>query len=52
LVFFFLDVHFNSLWKLEKCLNYIDGVIYNIEQSIIENNPEDELKIKLNKNTP
>ena len=38
-------IRFNSLWLLEKCAKYIDGVLYNLHDSI----KEDEINIQNNK---
>jgi len=38
-----------SLWILDKCAQYIEGVIYNLELSLEEDNqqPEEKLSVKL-----
>lgn len=37
----FIFNFWNSLWILDKCSKYIDGVIYNLEMSLKE---EDSLE--------
>lgn len=35
-----------SLWKLEKCSRYIDAVIYNLKESLEENQNSNKEKFK------